>query len=95
MFDRHGLLALLAGRFLAFVRTLLPTMAGISGLSNRRFQFFNWLSALLWVGVVTTLGYALNMIPFVKHHEDRNDLPDGAADVPAGSWTGGNDCGGD
>ncbi|VFS31863.1 inner membrane protein YghB [Enterobacter cancerogenus] len=41
MFDRHGLLALLAGRFLAFVRTLLPTMAGISGLSNRRFQFFN------------------------------------------------------
>lgn len=28
MFDRHGLLALLAGRFLAFVRTLLPTMAG-------------------------------------------------------------------
>lgn len=40
MFDRHGLLALLAGRFLAFVRTLLPTMAGISGLPNRRFQFF-------------------------------------------------------
>ncbi|HHR0801626.1 DedA family general envelope maintenance protein YghB [Enterobacter roggenkampii] len=71
MFDRHGLLALLAGRFLAFVRTLLPTMAGISGLSNRRFQFFNWLSALLWVGVVTTFGYALNMIPFVKHHEDQ------------------------
>ena len=46
-------------------------LAGISGLSNRRFQFFNWLSALLWVGVVTTLGYALNMIPFVKRHEDQ------------------------
>lgn len=71
MFDKHGLLALLAGRFLAFVRTLLPTMAGISGLSNRRFQFFNWLSALLWVGVVTGLGYALSMIPFVKRHEDQ------------------------
>jgi len=71
MFDRHGLLALLAGRFLAFVRTLLPTMAGISGLPNRRFQFFNWLSALLWVGVVTGLGYALSMIPFVKRHEDQ------------------------
>jgi len=71
MFDRHGLLALLAGRFLAFVRTLLPTMAGISGLSNRRFQFFNWLSALLWVGVVMSLGYAISMIPFVKRHEDQ------------------------
>ncbi len=71
MFDRHGLLALLVGRFLAFVRTLLPTMAGISGLSNRRFQFFNWLSGLLWVGVVTSFGYALSMIPFVKRHEDQ------------------------
>ena len=71
MFDRHGLLALLAGRFLAFVRTLLPTMAGISGLSNRRFQFFNWLSAILWVGVVTSVGYMLSMIPFVKRHEDQ------------------------
>ena len=71
MFDRHGLLALLAGRFLAFVRTLLPTMAGISGLSNRRFQFFNWLSAILWVGVVTGFGYMLSMIPFVKRHEDQ------------------------
>lgn len=71
MFDRHGLLALLAGRFLAFIRTLLPTMAGISGLSNRRFQFFNWLSALLWVGAVTSFGYLLSMIPFVKRHEDQ------------------------
>ena len=71
MFDRHGLFALLAGRFLAFVRTLLPTMAGISGLSNRRFQVFNWLSGLLWVGSVTSLGYALSMIPFVKRHEDQ------------------------
>ncbi len=61
-FDRHSLLALLAGRFMAFVRTLLPTMAGISGLSNRRFPFFNWLSGLLWVTVVTSFGYALSMI---------------------------------
>ena len=36
------------------------------------------------MGVVTTLGYALNMIPFVKRHEDRDDVPDGAADLPAG-----------
>ncbi|WP_226571595.1 DedA family protein [Mangrovibacter yixingensis] len=71
LFDRHGLLALLVGRFLAFVRTILPIIAGLSGLSNRRFQFFNWLSAVLWVGTVTGLGYALSMIPFVKRHEDQ------------------------
>ncbi len=44
LFHRHGLSALLVGRFIAFVRTLLPTIAGLSGLSNARFQFFNWMS---------------------------------------------------
>ena len=43
----------------AFVRTLLPTIAGLSGLSNARFQFFNWMSGLLWVLILTTLGFAL------------------------------------
>ncbi|WP_114192305.1 DedA family protein [Edaphovirga cremea] len=71
LFNRHGLMALLAGRFLAFVRTLLPTIAGISGLDNTRFQIFNWLSGLLWVGVVITLGYAFSHIPLVKRHEDQ------------------------
>ncbi|HGM9961538.1 TPA: DedA family protein [Providencia stuartii] len=69
MFHKQGLYALLIGRFLAFVRTLLPVLAGLSELSHRRFQLFNWLSGLLWVGIIVTLGYALNQIPFVKQHE--------------------------
>ncbi|WP_213990759.1 DedA family protein [Sodalis sp. dw_96] len=71
MFNRHGLMALLVGRFLAFVRTLLPTIAGISGLSNTRFQLFNWLSALIWVSTLLTLGYSLSHMPLLKHHEDQ------------------------
>lgn len=71
LFNRHGLMALLIGRFLAFVRTLLPTIAGISGLSNGRFQFFNWLSAVIWVGAVVSLGYAFSQIPLVKRYEDQ------------------------
>jgi len=71
MFNRHGLMALLVGRFLAFVRTLLPTIAGISGLNNTRFQLFNWLSALIWVTALLTLGYSLSYMPFLKHHEDQ------------------------
>ncbi len=71
MFNRHGLMALLVGRFLAFIRTILPTMAGISGLKNSRFQLFNWLSGLLWVGIVVTLGYGISQVPFIKRHEDQ------------------------
>ncbi len=71
LFTNHGLMALLAARFLAFVRTLLPTLAGISGLDNARFQLFNWLSALLWVGAIMGIGYALYQIPLVQRHEDK------------------------
>ncbi|CDM88396.1 DedA family protein [Xenorhabdus bovienii] len=70
LFAKHGLAALLIGRFLAFVRTLLPTFAGISGLNSKRFQFFNWLSGFLWVIIIVSFGYILNQIPFVKAHQD-------------------------
>ncbi|MFB6434935.1 MAG: DedA family protein [Candidatus Malihini olakiniferum] len=71
MFHRHGLVALLVGRFLAFIRTVLPTMAGISGLNNLRFQIFNWLSGFLWVFGIVTLGYAISYVPLVKRYEDQ------------------------
>ncbi|RTF78233.1 DedA family protein [Serratia marcescens] len=71
LFNRHGLTALLIGRFLGFVRTLLPTIAGLSGLSNARFQFFNWMSGLLWVLILTTLGFALGKTPVFRKYEDQ------------------------
>ena len=57
--------------FIAFVRTLLPTIAGLSGLSSTRFQFFNWMSGLLWVLILTTLGYALGKTPVFAKYEDQ------------------------
>ncbi len=70
LFHKHGLSALLIGRFIAFVRTLLPTIAGLSGLSNARFQFFNWMSGFLWIIILVTLGYLLgNTSIFMKYEE--------------------------
>ncbi|SQA97711.1 Inner membrane protein YqjA [Cedecea neteri] len=57
-------------RFIAFVRTLLPTIAGLSGLSSTRFQFFNWMSGLLWILILTTLGYLLGKTPVFLKYED-------------------------
>ncbi|MEH2920542.1 DedA family protein [Samsonia erythrinae] len=70
LFHRHGLSALLVGRFLAFVRTLLPTIAGLSGLNNARFQFFNWMSGFLWVIILVTLGFALGKTTVFMKYED-------------------------
>ncbi|WGO83239.1 DedA family protein [Arsenophonus apicola] len=69
LFHRHGLAALLIGRFLAFIRTILPTIAGLSGLPNGRFQFFNWLSGLLWVLILTTIGYVFGKSPLFQYYE--------------------------
>lgn len=69
LFTHHGLAALVIARFLAFIRTLLPTIAGLSSLNPIRFQIFNWLSALLWVGSISGLGYGFSLTPFFKHHE--------------------------
>ncbi|WP_027713148.1 DedA family protein [Dickeya chrysanthemi] len=71
LFHRHGLSALLIGRFLAFVRTLLPTIAGLSGLNNARFQFFNWMSGFLWVIILVSLGFALGKTPVFRKYEDQ------------------------
>ncbi|MDR0806855.1 MAG: DedA family protein [Enterobacteriaceae bacterium] len=71
LFHQHGLAALFIGRFLAFVRTLLPTLAGISGLDSRRFQIFSWLSGFLWVMVLTSLGYALGSTKLFDRYENQ------------------------
>lgn len=71
LFHRHGLAALLVGRFLAFVRTLLPTIAGLAGLKNGRFQLFNWLSGLLWVVILTSIGYGIGKSPIFQQYEHR------------------------
>lgn len=70
LFNNQGLYALLIGRFLVFVRTLLPVLAELSTLNHRRFQLFNWLSGLLWIGIIVSLGYSINQIPFIKRHEN-------------------------
>lgn len=69
LFHRHGLAALLIGRFLAFIRTILPTIAGLSGLPTGRFQFFNWLSGLLWVLILTSIGYVFGKSPLFQYYE--------------------------
>ncbi|BGI50931.1 MAG: DedA family protein [Arsenophonus endosymbiont of Ceratovacuna japonica] len=70
LFNNKGLYALLIGRFLVFIRTILPILAGLSTLNHKRFQLFNWISGLLWVSIMIYIGYAINKINFFKYHEN-------------------------
>lgn len=58
-FDDHGSVALVAGRFVPFVRTYVTVVAGIAELDRRRFYLWSAVGAAAWVVVITLLGYFL------------------------------------
>ncbi|MFB7122200.1 DedA family protein [Kitasatospora sp. NPDC056273] len=54
---RRGPAAVFFGRFVAFFRAMVPTLAGMSRMPYRRFVLFNALGGLLWGVGFTLLGY--------------------------------------
>jgi membrane-associated protein len=51
--------ALLLARFTPFVRTLINPMCGIVGISQKKFFFWNSVSAIIWVDGIVIAGYYL------------------------------------
>ncbi len=49
--------AVLMGRFIAFLRAVMPALAGISGMPYRRFLLFNALGGLVWGVGITLIGF--------------------------------------
>ena len=58
-FDKHGNKALVIGRFVPFVRTYVTVVAGVGQMQRRRFFVWSAVGAVLWVLVITLLGYFL------------------------------------
>lgn len=65
-FAKHGSKTIILARFVPIVRTFVPTVAGASKMHYRTFVTFNVIGGLLWGAGVTTLGYFLGEIEFVK-----------------------------
>lgn len=58
-FARHGSKAVFFCRLVPGVRTLISLPAGISGMHLIPFLLYSTLGTLLWVGLLTYLGYVL------------------------------------
>ncbi|WP_438764672.1 VTT domain-containing protein [Kushneria sp. TE3] len=65
---RHGGKMVMLARFVPFVRTFAPFVAGIGHMPWPVFAGFSVLGALLWTGVVVSLGYFLGNVPFLRDH---------------------------
>ena len=58
-YEKYGMLAFITGRFLPVIRTIIPMLAGASGMSLVRFSYLNVIGAVIWIGSLTPLGYYL------------------------------------
>jgi membrane-associated protein len=58
-YHQKGGFAIAIARFLPFVRTFAPIIAGMVKMDFRKFSFYNIIGSILWVFGITSLGYAL------------------------------------
>jgi membrane-associated protein len=69
--DRWGFWSVVVARWVPWVRTLAPAIAGAARMDNRKFLLANLVGALAWVPTLMMLGYyaagLLDRIPWVRH----------------------------
>jgi membrane-associated protein len=65
-FEKYGGRAVLLARFVPVVRTFVPVVAGVGRMDYRHFAAWNVAGGVLWGAGVTTLGYLLGGIAFVR-----------------------------
>jgi membrane-associated protein len=61
-YERHGGKTIVIARFMPFVRTFAPVVAGIGKMGYRRFLSFNVFGGIGWVFSMTMLGFSLGKI---------------------------------
>lgn len=70
-YERYGGVTIIAARFMPFLRTFAPFVAGVSDMTRSKFTLYNVAGGALWVGGIVTVGYFFGNIPFVKTHLDK------------------------
>jgi membrane-associated protein len=70
-YERYGGITIIAARFMPFLRTFAPFVAGVAHMTRSKFTAYNLVGGVLWVVGIITIGYFFGNIPFVKLHLDK------------------------
>ena len=65
-YAKYGGVTIIIGRFVPIIRTFAPFLAGVAGMSYRRFLSYNVVGGCLWIGLLVYAGYLFGNIPWVK-----------------------------
>jgi membrane-associated protein len=70
-YEKYGGFTLIAARFMPFLRTFAPFVAGVAQMTRRKFTFYDVTGGVLWVCGVTVIGYIFGNVPWVKANLDK------------------------
>lgn len=65
-YERHGGITIVVARFLPFVRTFAPFVAGVAQMTYPKFALYNLAGAILWVVGLSGIGYLFGNTEWVK-----------------------------
>ena len=70
-YERYGGITIILARFMPFLRTFAPFVAGVAAMSRLKFTAYNIVGGVIWVVGICTAGYFLGSIPWVKVNLDK------------------------
>lgn len=70
-YEKYGGITIVAARFMPFLRTFAPFVAGVAEMTRSKFTFYDITGGLLWVGGIITAGYFFGSVPWVKANLDK------------------------
>jgi membrane-associated protein len=70
-YEKYGGATIVAARFMPFLRTFAPFVAGVAQMTRRKFTFFDVTGGTLWVGSIITAGYFFGSVPWVQENLDK------------------------
>jgi len=67
-YEKYGGITIILARFMPFVRTFVPFVAGVAEMTRSKFTAYNVIGALIWVVGLLLAGYLFGNLPFVQTH---------------------------
>jgi membrane-associated protein len=70
-YEKYGGITVILARFMPFIRTFAPFVAGVAAMGRTKFTAFNVVGALIWVLGIVTAGYFFGNIPWVRENLEK------------------------
>lgn len=67
-YERHGGVTIILARFMPFIRTFAPFVAGVADMTRTKFTLYNVVGAVIWVVGLCGAGYLFGNLPWVQQH---------------------------